>query len=753
MPLYTSKRKKSRVLSSNDYQMNLPSSNETEHKDPLPFDKEQLAKLLIHALKEMGYNDSAVALQEETGGIQVESTVVQKLFNVIRSGRYEKITLLLLSQLPLKYGTLNSDNVNGHFNQFVRPTSQSSDLTMVSEDNSMKIENIIVQSTNWQRVIAQMQQELNNFENLLPTSGKAFDSQMTVQLISLVEIMVLINREIFLELIFDQNDSPTAVLFLRNILRKYIQLWDSLLSLENHFFDKDATFTPDNLLREMTTILTSPLDSNQRSTMWQGSLPRSRETLIEEISDYINPNDLVPKGRLITLLKQAIKYQRSQDIFSIADENDELTQAEVDAEHISSTGINKRFNLLQDNISNSHQIKFEEEKTLVQNVDEIWYLQFSPDGKYLASASADSLTDRKIMIYDVENDFQVYKVLAGNDQCVLYLSFSPDSRFIVSCPFNEMANIYDIHSKGEPTNINPTMENGIIAEVIVPINTFQISDNSSSVATAPNNSGGPPRIWCCDWFHTPENKGRFVVGSPDREVAIYDLNKKRVLLKLSDSTSPPMEGINDLTSSSTENFPRVHDLKITSDDRYLILMTHQGNIDVYDLTQFPNNERTEDTEVSLDKVFLPRISRLNVQRRMTCISLPDVTDPSSPLASLLLVSLQSNELQLWDFKEQILVQKFFGQRQEQFIIRSCFGYNNKLIASGSEDGKIYVWDRINGNIVGVLTAHVTERPVPNGSNKKFGKNCNVVAWSPTNKALLASGGDDGYIKIWSVGRD
>ncbi|GAV48568.1 hypothetical protein ZYGR_0K00730 [Zygosaccharomyces rouxii] len=743
MPNYTS-RKRSRVSSSDSGSIN----GGHEPGSLNLFDKEQLAKLLIHALKELGYENSAITLQRESGGIQVESSVVQKLFNIIRTGQYQRVTLALLAQLPSKYGTL-----------YIEGMQPPMDSDYSHEDGSMKIDNIISQGTDWQGVVVQMEQELKNFENFWQATGKtSLQSQAAVQMITIVEIMVLINREIFLELIFEQKDSPSAVLFLRNILRKYIQLWDSLLSLENDFLDEDATFTPENLLREMTTVLTSPLGSTQRSSVWRGSLEKSRETLIEEISDYINPNDLVPRGRLLTLLKQAIKYQRSQDAFSISDDNDnELNEPLNAGGEDYDLASQKKFNLLQDNTYNFQQIKFVEEKTLVQNVDEIWYLQFSPDGKYLASASSDSLTDRKIMIYDVENDFQVYKVLAGNDQCILYLSFSPDSRYIVSCPFNEMANIYDIHSKGEPTNINPATQNGIVAQVIQPVDSFQIPNSSSPASTTSGvdstTCGGPPRIWCCDWFHTPEHRGRFIVGSPDREVAIYDMNKKSILFRLSGSALAPSNSLTVLNQPPTEQFPRVHDLKITSDDKHLILMPHQGNIDVYDLSQFPTVDMVEKNEISMDKVTITRSSRLGVQRRMTCVSLPQLQDPTNPLSSLLLVSLQSNELQLWDFKEQILLQKYFGQRQEQFIIRSCFGYGNKLIASGSEDGKVFLWDRINGNIVGVLTAHMADRPVPSGSTKKFGKNCNVVVWSPKDKPLFASGGDDGYIKIWKVVRE
>lgn len=740
MPVYTGKRKRTR----NEPAGKSSSAGHSEQDGLEIFDKEQLVKLLIHALKELGFNISAQALQAETGGIQVESISVQKLFNIIRSGHFEEITLPLLSRLPLKYGSLALQELTGDLQGKDDVTSSA-----IEEDDSMKIKSMVSKPTDWEKVAVQMEQQLKMFEIFMPSSGRSYSPQTLLQVTSLVEVMVLINKEIFLELLFDQKNSPMAVLFLRNTLRKFIEIWDSLLALRNDLLDDDTYFTPEKLLKDMTTVLTSPDVSALRSSTWQGSAKRSRELLIEEISNYINPNDLVPRNRLLTLLKQAIKYQRSQDVLYISDDGETLNTTDGEEMEDGARLSNRKFNLLQDNSSNFQQIKFTEEKTLVQNADEIWFLQFSPNGRYLASATADSLTDRKIMIYDVEKDFQVYKVLSGIDLCVLYLSFSPDSRYIVSCPFNKTANIYDIHSKGEPAYINPSIEGGIVAETIKPIDSFYIPPKMPTSA----NTTVPPRIWCCDWFHTPEHEGRFIVGSPDREVVIYDLKTKTILMKLSKSTCGPHGSIPGVSQTSDEQFPRVHDLKITADDQYLILMPHQGNIDVYDLSEFPNNEKTEKNEISMDKIVLPRVSRFSIPNRMTCISLPQVKDPNSPLNSLMLVSLKSNELQLWDFHEQILIQKYFGQKQEQFIIRSCFGYGDKLVASGSEDGKIYIWDRVNGNIIGVLTAHVAERPATSGSNKKLTKTCNTVIWSPTDKSLFASGGDDGYIKIWRVEKD
>ncbi|SCW03015.1 LAFE_0G01068g1_1 [Lachancea fermentati] len=692
-----------------------------------PFDKVQLTKLLIDALDEMGYHESAVSLQKESGGIEVESSSVQKLFSSIKYGQFEKIDLYMLSSLPLKNGV-----PMGVLSQTLSASSATEEIASnegtAVDDDAMKIDNIISKKTDWNKFFVNMQSEFKLLEPLIQNMND-YDSKTIQGLSDMMEILILINKQVFIELMFDQQESSLAVLFLRTVFRKYIQLWELLLMYQ----ESTDALTPDTLLKQMTSILTCPPNSAEYSHIWPGTIQKSRKLLIDAISKYIDPNDLVPRGRLFTLLRQAIKYQNSQDILNFDEGNEN--------QYGLSNGRN--YNLLQDNVSNSHRIGFRAERTLGQNVDEIWYLEFSPDGKYLASASADSLTDRKVLIYDVENNFQVYKVLGGNDQCVLYLSFSPDSRYLVSCPFNEEAKIYDIHKSGEPTKINPEIEGGIVAEIIQPEDSFKIPDNKFS------SSGGPPRIWCCNWFHTDANRGRFVLGSPDRDVIIYDLFSKSVIFKLSEAVSSG-------GSSSQDQFPRVHDLKITRDDKYLLLMAHEYFVDTYDLSQLPpvdKEDESGDHIMDPTTFHIPKVSRLNVGKRMTCLTIPRSRQAGDNTNSLILLNVQPHELQLWDFKEQILVQKYFGQRQLQFIIRSCFGYDNKLVASGSEDGKIYIWDRFHGNIISVLNGHTADRTVPPGSTKTFGRNCNIVVWNPVDKTLFASGGDDGLIKIWRVTRD
>lgn len=782
------------------------------------FDKVQLTKLLIHTLKELGYDSSAVALQEESGGIQVESTVVQKLFNYIKQGKYEVIDFELLNSLSLRL--VNSDSTNNYIHN----------TDYINKGKSMNINNIISSDLDIPKIVSSFSNQFDVFSNFYSTS--VFDTESLNHFRNILEIMILINKHFFIELIYDKKCLPTAVIFIRNTLRKYLALWDSVLTaLQTNMVDEDTVFTPEKVLRELSSLLTIPASIKDKNTseLWQGSIVSSRQELIDKISYYINPNDLVPHGRLIELLRQSIKYQRSCDSFNLFDDEIDLDFTPI---HL--------VNLLQDNISDFERINFVEVKTLPSNMDEVWYLEFSPNGKYLAAAIANSITDRKIIIYDVENDFSICKILAGNSQCILYLSFSQDSKYLVTCPFNEHTNIYDIEANGErieldingnnhsndldddPMNLTKKTKTVIETEIVGPIDSFLIppaaakvhdSSNSrrnsvnetfnmsspfggdsqslSSTADSTNSSHAHNentlnqndtslRVWCCDWFHTEKHSGKLILGSPDRDVIVYDTSSKSIIYRFSQNTKNHIQKGSDfnyrtanggdsnvirnalsgnngnaaLDALSEEQFPRIHDLKISYDDNYLLLMTHQGSIDVYNISNLPSNEDLRRTEKNIpSNCYFKMESRLNVGKNITCISLPLNNSKSyERLSSLVLVNLQHNEVQLWDYKNNILIQKYFGQKQEQFIIRSCFGFDNKLVVSGSEDGKIYIWDRVKGNIVGVLSGHTTDRlssKAGNGS-RKFGKNCNVVAWNSNNKFLFASGGDDGLIKIWKV---
>ncbi|AJQ33919.1 Gid7p [Saccharomyces cerevisiae YJM1418] len=719
------------------------------------FDKKQLTKLLIHTLKELGYDSAADQLLLESGGYQNESNHIQTFFKLIKTGQFHLINWQIVCSLPLAH---SSPLRPEWLQRLLIPTPTPATTSL--------FDHMLLQLQYLQQLMSSV------------NSSTCSDAEIAT-LRNYVEIMILVNRQIFLEFFHPVTNSAShkgphtalPVLYLRKILKNFIEIWDSLLVSNDQFLNEENIFNPETTLRELSTYLTNPKLTAQ--------LNLERDHLIDAISKYIDPNELVPKGRLLHLLKQAIKYQQSQDIFNIIDPDDDA----------SFSSPPHRINLLQDNFSHDLTVTFQEWKTIQDTTDEIWFLTFSPNGKYLASATSESSRGYFITVYDVEQDFKIYKTCVSLSQSVLYLMFSPDSRYLVACPFSEDVTIYDMNATSLPdasatdsflpypsTRLSP-MDSFKLDTTTYPDDTESSASSSSRPANANSNQS---RVWCCDAFHTAERAGWMVVGSPDREAIVHSLTTKESLFSLKGRTCialghdenisgrksiDPAKVLYKPTSSNgnwqyvedDETFPRVHDVKISYDDKYVLLMTHQGVIDVYDFSGFPSKEELSKQTVDPKNFLIPRIARLDVGKNMTCISLPLNTTHQgfhrqqiSESQHLVLVSLQDNELQMWDYKENILIQKYFGQKQQHFIIRSCFAYGNKLVMSGSEDGKIYIWDRIRGNLVSVLSGHST---VMSNSTKPMGKNCNVVASNPADKEMFASGGDDGKIKIWKISRN
>ena len=667
-----------------------------------PFDKVQLTKLLIDALQQIGYSETAATLQKESGGILIESTHVKALFTAIKEGKYQDCSLDLLLRLPI----------------FLESLEISGDLSHVALPPMHRKSNEILDHF------------LTEYEKLTFVM-KRLSELKDVDIIKLticVEILVSIQILSFTDIL--GSDRRLALELLRSVIRPTISIWDSLRTLQTMKYDPEAQappatsgskqnspfsyFQPDQLLSQLSTLVACGQSSDDHFV--------TRDTTAEHISKFINPNDLVPRGRLMQLLKQAIQYQRSRDLlsFHVDDESGENNEKSAVS-----------FNLLQDNVTKSTQFQFENIKTLNRNNDEIWFLQFSSDGRFLASASPSKQYERKIIIYDVKKNFEIYAVCSETRQSVLYLKFSPDNTKLIACSINSAVKIYDLNQLSQPTYDGYLCEYDQLKPIASVFVTFPTTPESSVHSTVtPTGSTETMRLWCADWFHNPELKDFIALGSPDSDVIIYDLKTATIFARIS------MTMGEDLQTS----FPHVHDIKISKDDNDLIVMNNENYIDIFDISTLRYSIRDNTTFMT------PRKRRLFVGKRMTGMQFPDTSQyPSDPfLSSLLLVSIQNQELQLWDYQRDILIQKYIGQIQSHFIIRSCFGYHSNFIASGSEDGKIYIWDRFYGNIIGVIPAHLDDAPL---SKSKI---CNIVAWNPQDQTMFASGGDDGLVKVWRV---
>ena len=120
---------------------------------------------------------------------------------------------------------------------------------------------------------------------------------------------------------------------------------------------------------------------------------------------------------------------------------------------------------------------------------------------------------------------------------------------------------------------------------------------------------------------------------------------------------------------SSANY-RIQDLAISPDGQRLVTISVEKQIFVYNLA-------TRDEEYSL-----------RLRTDMTCVSI-------SRDSRHMLVNMADNELQLIDLRSAEIVQRFMGQKQGKYVIRSAFGgADENLVISGSE-GKIWFSNKIS----------------------------------------------------------
>ncbi|KAL8654551.1 MAG: hypothetical protein Q9226_003391 [Calogaya cf. arnoldii] len=70
-----------------------------------------------------------------------------------------------------------------------------------------------------------------------------------------------------------------------------------------------------------------------------------------------------------------------------------------------------------------------------------------------------------------------------------------------------------------------------------------------------------------------------------------------------------------------------------------------------------------------------------------------------------LVSALDSVIRLMDKSNGQMLQSYKGHTNTDYRIRSCLGLADSIVISGSEQGKLYVWDFLEGQIIETLAAH------------------------------------------------
>nr|CAG8484328.1 14086_t:CDS:2 [Entrophospora candida] len=128
---------------------------------------------------------------------------------------------------------------------------------------------------------------------------------------------------------------------------------------------------------------------------------------------------MVPEHRLETLLEQSITLQRISCLYHNTDQYISL---------YSDHACDRLFPSVTTHIFNHH-------------TDEVWYVAFSNNGKFLASASR----DKTAIIWSLET-LDVVHILREHTDCVSFLSWSPDDSNLLTCGQDNKLKLWNVES-------------------------------------------------------------------------------------------------------------------------------------------------------------------------------------------------------------------------------------------------------------------------------------------------------------------
>ncbi|KAI9346300.1 WD40-repeat-containing domain protein [Obelidium mucronatum] len=395
----------------------------------------------------------------------------------------------------------------------------------------------------------------------------------------------------------------------------------------------------------------------KRKADWDGALGQSRSRLLAKLQKTMqidSDSAIIPEHRLESIFSQAIEYQQQHCLYHNVP--------------------NSNISLLSDHSCDRSSFPTKTQYILDGHSDEVWFVAFSANGKFLASASK----DRTCIIWDTES-YKPIHVLRGHSDHVSVVAWSPDSLFILTGSNDNSIKLWDVH-----TGAN--------------VRTFSLhSETITSLAFLPT---------------IPASS--FVSSSVDKNVFLWSV-EGHVLHKW--------------------NGVRVTDLNVTADGSRMVTISDK-RIRVFDLA-------------TKDEI-------LTLQEQDAITSINTASDCRYTLVNV----AASQEIHLWDMQEKRVAKTFVGHKQGRFVIRSCFGgLFQSFVLSGSEDSKIYVWNREQSVLLESLEGHrglsiyFSFSPLKSKSLLMLCANqlatVNSISWSP-NQNIFASASDDCTIRIWAA---
>jgi len=461
----------------------------------------------------------------------------------------------------------------------------------------------------------------NLADKLLPELN-AFESDVQQQ-----KARAVLCEQKYLELL-ESGDSESAL----NVLQNDLAPLHSTKVVQEAC---DGSRNRPELHRLTLLLMCRSAEELKERAVWRGSGIESRSEVIHKLQALMRSSVLLPDSRLESLLGNALDIQKQNAMFPYT--------------------LQTQPSLLENLSFSKHKLPCKEIAVLTKHSDEVWFVQFSHNGKYLASASK----DRTVRIWDTRSvPFQNIAVFNGHTESLSYLSWSPDDSMLLSCGNDRAVCLWELSS-------------------------------SSRKHTLTKHAEG---VTCCAWL--PDST-QFVTGGTDRNIHLWNAD----------------------SGSCTHTFVqggRINDLAITPDGTKMVVLCSEKKITVYNLIERVKVYEIQETEnstsvsmspdgslilVNLSSATLPsEIHAWNIHTRkrvMRYCGLKQIRfvirSCFGGVNSMFVVSgSEDNQIYLWNRQNGELLEVFSGHEATVNSV-SWNPQHPALFASASDDRTIRIW--------------------------------------------------------------
>ncbi|KAJ1394762.1 WD40/YVTN repeat-like-containing domain superfamily [Sesbania bispinosa] len=282
-------------------------------------------------------------------------------------------------------------------------------------------------------------------------------------------------------------------------------------------------------IRELSSSIVSScgqVGSSRREFVRVGS----RLKLLEELQKLLPPTVMIPEKRLEHLVEQALILQREACLFH--------------------NSWDKEMSLYSDHHCGKTQIPSRTLQILEAHDDEVWFVQFSHNGKYLASAS----NDRTAIIWEVDMNggLSIKHKLCGHQKPVSSVSWSPNDQELLTCGVEEAVRRWDV-STGKCLQVYEKTGPGLVS---------------------------------CAWFPS----GKYILsGLSDKSLCMWELDGKEV------------------ESWKGQKTLKISDLEITGDGEHILSICKDNAILFFN--KETNDERYIEEDQTITSFSLSKDSR------------------------------------------------------------------------------------------------------------------------------------------------